>query len=124
MRKPLFNHFSPLILESKIDQQNHVLFKPLLGRPFSHLFQMLFKNGRFWDPLQNPIGYKIRSGSAEGPSRACQDGFRHSLLHYLALHPTSHHLFFMLSFWVSVSAGHPAIADARKGGFWEPRIFK
>jgi hypothetical protein len=61
--------------------------------------------GRFWDPLRNPMGSKIRSGSAEGPSRACQHDFRQSLFLYLALHPTSHHLFFMLSFWVSVSAG-------------------
>ena len=67
-------------------------------------------------PLRNPMGSKIRSGSAEGPSRACQDSFRQSLFPYLALHPTSHHLFFMLSHWASVSAGNPAIAVARKVG--------
>ena len=67
-------------------------------------------------PFRISKGAKIRSGSAEGPSRACQDGFRHSLFPYLALHPTSHHLFFMLSHWVSVSAGNPAIAVARKVG--------
>ena len=78
------------------------------------LFQMFSRNGRFWDPLQNPMGAKIRSGSAEGPSRACLHGFRQSLFPYLALHLTSHHLFFMLSHWVSVSAGNPAIAVARK----------
>jgi hypothetical protein len=68
----------------------------------------------FGTPIQNPMGVKIRSGSAEGPSRARQDRFRHSLFPYLALHLTSHHPFFMLSQWVSVSAGNPAIAVARK----------
>ena len=68
---------------------------------FSRFLQKLKKRaiskangGRFWDPLRNPMGSKIRSGSAEGPSRACQHGFRHLLFPYLALHPTSHHLFF------------------------------
>ena len=84
----------------------------------------VFLKQLFWAPLRNPMGSKIRSWSAEGPSRACQDSFRQSLFPYLALHPPSHLLFFMLSHWVSVSAGHPAIADARKGGFWEPRISK
>ena len=65
----------------------------------------LAENMRFLVPLRISRGAKIRSGSAEGPSRACQHGFRHSLFPYLGLHPTSHHLFFMLSHWVSVSAG-------------------
>ena len=96
--------------------RNHVFFITVSWPSFLFFFVICFKNCPFWDPLRNPMGSKIRSGSAEGPSRACQDRFRHSLFLYLALHPTSHHIFFMLSHWVSVSAGNPAIAVARKVG--------
>ena len=70
--------------------------------------------------LACPFGFprvpKSTPGPRKDPAERVSTVFRHSLFPYLALHPTSHHLFFMLSHWVSVSAGNPAIAVARKVG--------
>ena len=99
---PLFVYFSTFVSEP--------LPEGILGATSADLCS----KGGFVVPLRIFLGPKIRSGSAEGPSRARQDGFRHSLFPYLALHLTSHHPFFMFSHWVSVSAGNPAIAVARK----------
>ena len=64
MRKPLFYNFRPLILASKIDQQ--IMF--FLSR-FLHLLFLIclivFKNGRFGDPLENPMGSKMVPKSAK-----------------------------------------------------------
>ena len=54
MRKHLFYHFRPLILASK-----SCFFKQFLEPPFCYFFQICFKNCRFWDPLQNPMGAQI-----------------------------------------------------------------
>ena len=59
MRKPFFYHFKPLILVSKINHKIMFFSKPFLGPVFSHLFSIFFKDGRFGDPLQNPMGVKM-----------------------------------------------------------------
>ena len=38
---------------------NHLFSKPLLGPPFSHVFSIFFKNGRFVDPLHNLMRFKM-----------------------------------------------------------------
>jgi hypothetical protein len=36
--------------------KNHVFSKQFLKPPFSYFFQIVFKNGRFGNPLRNPMG--------------------------------------------------------------------
>ena len=92
-------HQNPSEIEWKINQKIMFFLSRFLNLLFLILGGIFFKNGRFGDPLENPMGSKIRSGSAEGPSRARLHGFRQSLFPYLALRPTSHHLFFCYFFW-------------------------
>ena len=88
-----------------------------LGPPFSHLFMIFSKNCRFWDPhsksdgVNNPL--RVRGRTQQSASG------RFSPL-AVSLSCTAPYLtspFVMLSHWVSVSAGNPAIAVARKVGF-------
>ena len=51
-----FLTFQASYFSIKNRSKNHVVLKPLLGPPFSHFFLIFFKNGRFWDPLRNPMG--------------------------------------------------------------------
>ena len=53
MRNILFQHFWPLILASKTNQQIMVL------KAISWTSFFFSNNGRFWDPLRNPMGSKM-----------------------------------------------------------------
>ena len=59
MRKPLFNYFRPLIFASKTNQQTMFFQSRFLDLIFLTLFRFVLNNGRFWDPLENPVGAKM-----------------------------------------------------------------
>ena len=59
----------------------------------------------------DPLRVRLR------PARACRHGFRHSLFHYLALHLTSHHLFFTLLYFTSVLSASKVTLTGEMGGF-------
>ena len=44
---------------------NHVFLKQFFGPPFFHFLFIFFKNGRFWDPLRNPMGSTMAPKSAK-----------------------------------------------------------
>ena len=44
---------------------NHVFVKAVLGTSFFSFFCICFKNGRFGDPLRNPVGSKMAPKSAK-----------------------------------------------------------
>ena len=53
-----FCNFRPLILASKIDKTIMVFQSRFLDLPFLIVFQIYFKNDRFRDTLQDPMGAK------------------------------------------------------------------
>ena len=59
--KTFYLSFQASHFNIKNQSTNHVFSKPFLGPPFSNLFSeyFVFKNGRVWDPLQNPMGAKM-----------------------------------------------------------------
>ena len=57
--KTSFVQFQASHFTIKNRSKNHVFSKPFLGPPFSHFFPMFSKNGRFWDPLRNPMGSRM-----------------------------------------------------------------
>ena len=63
MQKPLFYHFRPFILTSKIDQKS-CLFKAVSWTSIFSLRKI--KKVRFWDPLRNPMGSKMVPNRTSG----------------------------------------------------------
>ena len=64
MRKPLFYNFWPLIFASKIDK-NSCFFQAVSWTSFFSFFLNCFKNNRFGDSLQNPMGSKMVTKSTK-----------------------------------------------------------
>ena len=125
MRKPLFYNFRPLILASKIDQQ--ILF--FQSRFLDLLFLIFFCFDLFekWSILGTPFEVRWGQKSAPGPLKDPAERVRMVFASrcFSILHCTLPHITF--SFVISLGkciCRYPAIADARKGGFWEPRISK
>ena len=59
MPKHLFDRFRPLILASKFNQTIMFVQSRFLDLLFRICLYSFFKNGRFGDPLRNPMGPKM-----------------------------------------------------------------
>ena len=113
MRKPLFYHFRRLILASEIDQEImffHSRFLDLLFLIFFNLFQKLSILGppSKSDGVKNPLRVRWRT------QQSVSGRFSPFAVSLSCTAPYLTSPFFMLSHWVSVSAGNHAIAVARK----------
>ena len=93
---------------------NHIFSKPFLGPPFSHF--LIFIKWSILGPPSKSDGVKNPLRVRGRTQQSVSAWFSPVAVSLSCTAPYLTSPFLLLSFWVSVSAGHPAIADARKGG--------
>jgi hypothetical protein len=96
--------------------QNHVCFKQFFGPPFSYFFFLYFQKWSILGPSSKSDGVKNPLRVRGRTQQSVSGWFSPVAVSLSCTAPYLTSPFLLLSHWVSVSAGHPAIADARKVG--------
>ena len=120
MRKPLFYHFRRLILASEIDQE--IMF---FHNRFLDLLFLIFLSFFFSKTVDFGTPFEIRWGQKSAPSPRKDPAERVCMIFATRCFPILHCTLPHITFLYVISLGkcicrYPAIADARKEGFWEP----